>query len=106
MQALELAGTCVCEPMLRLNVESPSQTVGDLLNSIVQLGGLIEQTTARGDFSTVEARMAADRSRDLQRQLPGLTGGEGNVESIFDGYQPVSGKPPIRSKVARRRPSS
>ncbi len=101
VQALELAGTCVCEPMLRLSVESPSQTVGDLLNSIVQLGGLIEQTTARGNFSTVEARMAADRSRDLRRQLPGLTGGEGNVESIFDGYQPIRGKPLPR--LRRRR---
>ena len=82
------------------------ESVWGLLNAIANS---VASSTRPGygvDFSTVEATMPADRSRDLQRQLPGLTGGEGNLESIFDGYQPVSGKPPIRSKVARRRPSS
>jgi len=101
-QALGQAGTCVCEPMLRLTIELPSSTVGDLLNAVAQLGGLVEQTWARGNFSTVEARMPADRSRDLQGQLPGLTGGEGNVESIFDGYQPMRGKPTMRSSTSGR----
>ena len=31
---------------------------------------------------------------ELQRQLPGLTGGEGNLESFFDGYQPVQRRAP------------
>ena len=92
-QALKVAGTYVCEPMLRLSIELPSSTVGRLFTAVAQLGGLVEQTWARGNLSTVEARMPADRSRDLQGQLPGLTGGEGNVESIFDGYQPIRGKP-------------
>ena len=48
VQALELAGTCVCEPMLRLSVESPSKTIGDLLSAIARLGGLIEQTKSAG----------------------------------------------------------
>ena len=101
-QALGQAGTCVCEPMLRLSIELPSSTVGGLLNAVAQLGGLVEQTWPRGNFSTVEARMPADRSRDLQGQLPGLTGGEGNVESIFDGYQPMRGKPTMRSSTSGR----
>jgi ribosomal protection tetracycline resistance protein len=95
-QALERAETRVCEPMLRHVIESPSGAIGDLLNAAAQLGGVVEQTSVRGNFSTIEARMPADRSRSLQRQLPGLTGGEGNIESIFDGYQPVRGKPPKR----------
>ena len=106
VRALEQAGTCVCEPVLRLSIESPSVSIRGLLNAIAQLGGLVDQTWVRDGFSTVEATMPADRSRDLQSQLPGLTSGEGNLESIFDGYQPVSGKPPIRSNVARSRPSS
>jgi ribosomal protection tetracycline resistance protein len=92
-QALERAGTRVCEPMLRLSIELPSDTIGDLLHLVAQLGGVIEQTAVRGDLSTIDARMPADRSRDLQRQLPGVTGGEGNVESMFDGYQPTRGQP-------------
>ena len=100
VQTLEQAGTCVCEPVLRLSIESPSKSIRGLLNAIAQFGGHVEQTWVRGGFSTVEATMPADRSRDLQRQLPGLTGGEGNFESIFDGYQPVRGKPPKRSSTS------
>jgi ribosomal protection tetracycline resistance protein len=101
-QALGQTGTRVCEPMLRLSIELPSNTIGGLLNAIAQLGGLVEQIWVRANLSTVEARMPADRSRDLQRQLPGLTGGEGNVESIFDGYQPMRGKPTMRSSTSGR----
>lgn len=106
-QALEQAGTCVCEPVLRLSIESPSKSIGALLNVIARFGGEVEQKTwVRGGYSTVEATMPADRSRDLQRQLPELTGGEGNVESIVDGYQPVRGKPPKRSsRSGSSRPS-
>ena len=100
-QALERAGTRVCEPMMRLSIESPSSAIGDLLSAVAQLGGGVEQTSVRGNFSTIEAKMPADGSRDLQRQLPGLTGGEGNLESIVDGYQPVRGKPPKRSSTSR-----
>jgi len=101
-QALKQAGTCVCEPMLRLSIELPSSTIGGLLNAVAQLGGVVEQTWVRGNLSTVEARMPADRSRDLQGQLPGLTGGEGNVESVFDGYQPMRGKPTLATSTSGR----
>jgi ribosomal protection tetracycline resistance protein len=34
----------------------------------------------------------------LQQQLPGLTGGEGMLETIFGGYQPVRGTFPVRTR--------
>ena len=39
----------------------------------------------------IETVLPAARAQDLQRQLPGLTGGEGVLDSSFAGYQPVSG---------------
>jgi ribosomal protection tetracycline resistance protein len=100
-EALERAGTCVCEPVARLSIESPSRTVGDVLQAVAQLGGFIEETRVRGGLSTIDARMPAHRSRELQRQLPRLSGGEGNLESSFGGYQPVQGKPPTRPATTR-----
>jgi ribosomal protection tetracycline resistance protein len=50
----------------------------------------------RGSLSTIDARMPADRFREIQRQLPALTRGEGGVETLFDRYQPIRGKPPMR----------
>jgi ribosomal protection tetracycline resistance protein len=96
-QALALAGTGVCEPVVSLSIESPSEHLRSLLNAMAQLGGLVAQTRVRGALSTVEVTMTAERSRVLQGQLPGLTGGEGNFESVFGGYQPVRGQPPTRS---------
>ena len=75
----------LAEQVLRLSIESPSRSIGGLLNAIAQFGGHVEQTWARGGFSMLEATMPAARSRELQKHLPGLTGGEGNLESIFDG---------------------
>ena len=43
--------------------------------------------------------MPASRAHDLQRQLPGLTGGEGVLESSFAGYQAVSGDQPTRRRT-------
>jgi ribosomal protection tetracycline resistance protein len=102
-QALEQAGTRVCEPMARLSIESSSRTVGDLLQAVVQLGGVVEETRVRGGLSTIEATMPAQRSRELQRQLPGLSGGEGTLEWSFGGYRPVQGRPPTQPSTAPRR---
>ena len=101
-KALERAGTQVSEPMVRVSVESPSEAIGDILQLIAQLGGSIEQTQGRGAFSTVDARLPADRSRDLQGQLVGLTSGEGNLDAVFDGYRQVLGRPPERSVISGR----
>ena len=65
--------------MVRLNVESPSDTIGDVLQAIAQLGGSIAQTQVRGTIANVEARLPADRSWDLQKQLVGLTSGRRDI---------------------------
>ena len=47
----------------------------------------------------IETVLPAARADDLQRQLPGLTGGEGVLDSTFAGYQPVSGTAPTRRRT-------
>jgi ribosomal protection tetracycline resistance protein len=107
-QALERAGTTVCEPIVRVSIETPAETVGAVLASVARLGGVLEPLSLLGDLSTIETVMPAVRAHDLQRQLPALTGGEGVLESDFDGYQPVSGAAPTRRRTTpnpRDRPS-
>ena len=52
-------------------------------------------------INTWDARseLAASRVQDLRRQLPGLTGGEGVLESELAGYRPVTGDPPSRKRT-------
>jgi ribosomal protection tetracycline resistance protein len=99
MQALERAGTVVCEPMLRVRLEVPASAVGAVLPALARLGASVETPSMRGDGSVVEAVLPSALLHDLQRQLPGLTGGEGALESDFAGYRPVSGEQPIRPRT-------
>jgi ribosomal protection tetracycline resistance protein len=99
MHALEEAKTVVCEPVVRARLEIPAGTIGAVLPAVARLGGELGPPSARGPLATVEATMPAARAHDLQRQLPGLTGGEGVLESDFAGYQPASGHPPTRRRT-------
>jgi ribosomal protection tetracycline resistance protein len=96
MLALQRARTVVCEPIVRLEIEIPSDTVGAVLAAVSRLGGLVGSPSLRENLSVIEVLLPAARAQDVRRQLPGLTGGEGVVETSFGGYQPVRGAPPTR----------
>jgi ribosomal protection tetracycline resistance protein len=99
MRALAEAGTVVCEPMLRVRLETPTAALGAVLPGLVKLGGAGETPVHLGDLSVVEAVVPATRLQELRRELPGLTGGEGVLESEFAGYEPVAGEPPARRRT-------
>ena len=99
MQALERAGTVVCEPVEQVSLEIPTDTTGAVMSALARAGAAVEPPMLRGKLSTIETVMSAARAHDLRRQLPRLTGGEGVLESSFAGYQPVSGDPPTRQRT-------
>ena len=63
--------------------------------------GVTGQFSANG-LTRASAVLPVARVRTLQHQLPGLSMGEGIIESRPGGYQPTGGDPPRR---ARSRPS-
>jgi ribosomal protection tetracycline resistance protein len=99
-QALERAGTVVCEPVVRAVLEVPTDTVGAVLPALARLGAAVTTPSPEGDVSTIEGVLPAARVDELQRQLPRLTRGEGVLDSSFAGYQPVSGDFPIRRRTS------
>ena len=98
IQALELAATVVCEPILQVNLEIPTGMIGSVLAAAARLGAVVEMPSPRAKLSTIGMVLPAARAQLLQRQLPGLTGGEGVLESTFAGSQPVVGDPPTRRR--------
>jgi ribosomal protection tetracycline resistance protein len=99
MQALERGGTAVCEPVFRIAAEVPTDAIGPMLAALGRLGAGAATPTPRGELSMLEAALPASAVQELRRQLPGLTGGEGVLDSEFAGYQPVTGEPPIRKRL-------
>ena len=99
MQALESAGTVVCEPTARVGLEVPTHAVGAVIPALARLGATCETPAPNGERSTITAVLPATRADELHRELPALTGGEGVLDSSFAGYQPVSGDPPTRRRT-------
>jgi ribosomal protection tetracycline resistance protein len=99
MQALEQARTSVCEPVVRVRLEVPAESVGSVMAAVGQLGAPAEMESLRGDLATVDTVLSILAAQDLQRELSRLTSGEGVLESSFLGYEPVSGDPPTRRRM-------
>jgi ribosomal protection tetracycline resistance protein len=99
MQALERAGTVVCEPTVRVTLEVPADTIGAVVAALGRLGAPVETRSLESGLAVVETVLSAVGARDLQRQLSGLTRGEGVLESTFEGYEPVVGDQPTRPRT-------
>jgi ribosomal protection tetracycline resistance protein len=98
MRALDQAGTVVCEPTLKVSLEVPVRAISTVLTALGRLGVAVRHQSVRGDLTTIETSVPGARMPDLQRQLPGLTSGEGVLESTLDEYRRVRGDPPVRPR--------
>jgi len=90
VEALRRAGTQVYEPMHRFRIEAPADTLGALLPVLAALRAVPQTTETRGDRCVLEGAVPAARVHALEQRLPGLTRGEGELETGFDHYAPVS----------------
>ncbi|MER5450296.1 translation factor GTPase family protein [Streptomyces sp. NPDC002764] len=90
MAALRRAGTRVLEPMHRFRVEAPADTLGALLPVLAALRAVPRTTETRGATCVLEGDVPAGQVHALGRRLPGITRGEGELESAFDHYAPIA----------------
>jgi ribosomal protection tetracycline resistance protein len=96
MDALKRAGTRVYEPVQRFRLEMPADALGSVLPALARLRAVPQAPVTRGSSCELEGEIQAARVRELERQLPGLTSGEGVLECVFDHYAPVREPPPCR----------
>jgi ribosomal protection tetracycline resistance protein len=94
--ALEQAGTVVCEPTDRIRLEVPAARMGAVLAALARLGARVEAPLQHGDQAVLVTVLPSAQVRNLHEQLPGLAGGEGVIEASFGGYQPVHRSVPSR----------
>jgi ribosomal protection tetracycline resistance protein len=99
LQALQHAGSRVCEPMAGVTLEMPADAVRGVLSLLGQAGARVEVPLGRAQLSSIEAVLPAALLRDLQRRLPALTRGEGVLESRLVGYEPVTASAPTRRRT-------
>ena len=99
MTALARAGTQVCEPMHRFEIETPSEALVELTAALAKLGAGAVVPVARGATYLLSGEVPAAHVHALQQQLPALTRGEGVLSSAFARYRPVRGPAPSRPRT-------
>src|SRR5215203_5630209 len=100
MDALKRAGTRVCEPMHRFEMEVPADTFGATSSLLARLGAVPRTQELRGSVYTLWGEIPAARVHELEQRLPALTRGEGVLlESVFDRYREVQGEIPTRPRT-------
>jgi ribosomal protection tetracycline resistance protein len=97
-EALDRAGTWVCEPLADLSLEIPASTAQGVLAALGRLGGRVTGQFSANGLTRASAVLPVARVRALQSQLPGLSIGEGIIEARPDGYQPIGENPPKRPR--------
>jgi len=99
LAAVQRAGTVVCEPVSRYELEIPADLLPVMVPTLARVDAPPLEQTARGSVLTLEGVIRSALVHDLQQLIPDLTRGEGVLECTFDSYRPVRGTPPTRARV-------
>lgn len=98
MDALSRGGTQVHEPVHRFRLDLPADTLGLVLPVLARLRAVPDTPVTRGAAYVLEGDIPAAQVHELEQRLPGLTRGEGVLESAFDRHRPVGSTGPVPSR--------
>ncbi|MEO7399046.1 MAG: GTP-binding protein, partial [Ilumatobacteraceae bacterium] len=98
IEALRNAGTIVHEPVHRFRLDAPAATLGTVVRALTSFGATPGTPEHRDSWVVIRGLVPAARLAQLRQQLPGLTGGEGSIESTFDSHRPINGPVPERHR--------
>jgi ribosomal protection tetracycline resistance protein len=99
MSALAEAGTEVCEPVHRFELEIPADALGAVLPALTRLRAIPETPRVQGSWYVLAGVVPAARVHELRQLLTALTHGEGVLATAFDHYAPVRGTVPTRPRT-------
>ncbi|GAA0732680.1 TetM/TetW/TetO/TetS family tetracycline resistance ribosomal protection protein [Dactylosporangium roseum] len=100
MACLEKAGTEVCQPIERFELDSPDPTIQPLMSTLGRLGAITEFITGSSGYTRLTGFIPTARIAELASALPNVTGGEGVLTSRPDHYAPLHGEDfPVRPRA-------
>ena len=99
MAALSTARTTVHEPVNQFEVEVPDDTVRAVMSRLTAARAIVDQCDTHGPVSRLHGTIPASSVHDIERQLPGLSHGEGVFVSALSGHRRTTGTPPTRRRT-------
>ncbi|MGH3385312.1 MAG: GTP-binding protein [Nocardioidaceae bacterium] len=101
--ALRRAGTVVCAPVSRFELEIPADTVSSVLAKLVQAGATPEAAEVGTTRGRLTGTMPTDGVDTFEQRLPAMTSGQSVFFSEPAGYVPIQGVPPPLGRPAKMR---
>jgi ribosomal protection tetracycline resistance protein len=92
-------GWSINRPVHRFRLELPAETLAATLAMLAEVRAVPHETTPQGASFVLEGDIPAEQVHALTRLLPGVTHGEGPLETNLDHYRPVTGIPPSRPRT-------
>ena len=90
LEAVQSAGPTVLEPVVKVEITAPSESMGDITGDLATKRGRINgNDSLPGGRVTVSAFVPLAELTDYQTRLKALTGGEGSFTIDFSHYDPV-----------------
>ena len=100
VDAITKARPIVLEPIVKIEVTTPSTSVGDITGHLSGIRGRIAGSdSVAGNRVKISARVPLAELGDYQTTLKSLTGGEGMFTMAFDHYANVP--PPVQKELER-----
>ncbi len=97
--AVKRAGTVVCEPVHRFVLRTPAVHSGGCVHLLSANRAEIASSTVTHEIASIEGTIPAATVDAVERALPGVTRGRGDLDTRFHDYAPIVGDPPRRRRT-------
>ncbi len=88
-QGMEAARPTLLEPIMHVDINAPSEYIGDLMGDLNSRRGRVEGVVADGDVQTVKARVPLAEMLTYGSTLRSITQGRGSFHMEYSHYEEV-----------------
>jgi ribosomal protection tetracycline resistance protein len=90
MAAAAQAGTQVCQPIDRFELDLPDDAFGPVMSLLGRMGAAASDTSSAGGYTRLVGHLPSAQVPGLAARLPDLTSGEGVLVTRLDHHSPVA----------------
>jgi elongation factor G len=90
-EAAQKAGIKLLEPIMKVEVVTPEEYIGDVIGALNDRRGWIQAIDGRGDAQAITASAPMTQLLGFEKHADHLTGGEATVSMVWERYDFVPG---------------
>jgi elongation factor G len=101
LDAIAKAGAIILEPVVKIRITAPNESMGDLAGDLSSRRGRVSGTdSAPNGHLVIEGEVPLAELESYESRLKSITGGEGHYNIEFSRYEPVPGN--VQKQLAEK----